>query len=677
MDAVVLADGAETVRAVNSISLAYRQCEVRRPVEPRTGLDRVVDDLAGRHRRRKAVATQLYSAAVAIDEKAEDWKFHSDSALQRHLLEFREEFRRRPQSAEAAIPNALAAIREAADRTMGMRPFTVQVMGALALQRGCLAEMATGEGKTLTASLAAILAGWTRRPCHVVTVNDYLAQRDADWLRPLYEFCGVSVGCVTSVMPAEDRARGYSRDVTYTTSKEVVADFLRDRLRLGERRHPVRRLLHRHLAPHEAADGLVMRGLHTGIIDEADSVLIDEAVTPLIISTPRDNSALQELYAAVWRIAHQLHPGTDYEPDVRYKEIVILPAGRQRVEAMVRELPERWRGAARPLELVEQALNAREFFRKGKQYVVDAGKVVIVDEFTGRMMPMRKWRHGLHQAIEAKEGLPISAVDQTLARISFQRYFRLYHRLSGMTGTAREAGSELWRTYQLPVIPIPTNRPVIRVQQPDRVFPTLEAKLQAVIEEIAAVHAGGRPVLVGTRNVALSVELADRLRARGLQFNLLNALNDREEADIIAAAGQPGAITIATNMAGRGTDIVLGKGVAALGGLHVMATERHESGRIDRQLFGRAARQGDPGTAVAFVSADDELLRRFAPAAALRLFRWALRRRFSGTFFIGRLIGRLVQRRAQAQAAASRRSVAKMDTWIEEATSFSGAAVRS
>jgi preprotein translocase subunit SecA len=657
---------------MNSVALEHRQCQVERPKDPPDGIDGLVDAAIGRLRRRRAVRAELKREAEAIDARTEDWKFLSDEALRRHLLEMRHCFRRRGREVEAQVPAALAAIREAAERSMGMRPFVVQLMGALALHRGYLAEMATGEGKTLTAALAAVMAGWDGRPCHIVTVNDYLAQRDADWLRPLYEFCGVSVGSVTNVMTPEDRVRGYAQDVTYTTSKEVTADFLRDRLRLGSRPQSTRRLLHRHLAPHEAPDGLVMRGLHRAIIDEADSVLIDEAVTPLIISSSRDDGALRELYASVWRIANQLHGDEHYSVDLRYKEVVLLPAGRRRIEELVDELPARWRGAARPIELVEQSLTAREFFRKGKQYVVDGGKVVIVDEFTGRMMPMRKWRHGLHQAIEAKEGLAISSADQTLARISFQRYFRLYRVLSGMTGTAREAASEIWRTYRLAVVPIPTNRPVCRTEGADRIFADGESKLKALVEEVSSCHALGRPVLVGTRNVTTSEEIAARLRARGLTLNLLNALNDRQEAEFVKAAGQPGAITIATNMAGRGTDIVLGAGVAERGGLHVIASERHESHRIDRQLFGRAARQGDLGSAVAFVSADDELVRRFAPPLLVRLFAWSLRHRVAGAALLGRAVSFSVQVAAQRQAFASRRAVMKMDVWLEEATSFSG-----
>lgn len=668
---MVSATAAETLRPMTSIAVEYRQCRVIRPKDAPSGLDGVVDGMIGRYRRRGGLVKDFWCEAQAIDAQQEDWKFLSDAALKRRLLEFRDRFRRQAPGAEECVPAALAAIREAADRTLALRPFPVQLMGALVLHRGCLAEMATGEGKTLTAALAAVLAGWSGRPCHVVTVNDYLAQRDARRLQPFYSFCGVSVGCVLGIMSPEDRAHGYAQNVTYTTSKEVVADFLRDRLRLDDRHRSFRRLLRRQLAPHGAADGLVMRGLDTVIVDEADSVLVDEAVTPLIISSSSENAALQEMYRTVWSIVSQLQGGRDYLVDVRYKEVSLLPAGREQVDRGAEALPGRWRGASRPIELVEQALTAREFFKNGKQYVVADGKVVIVDEFTGRLMPMRKWRHGLHQAIEAKEGLVISSVDQTLARISFQRFFRLYRKLAGMTGTALEAGAELWRMYRLPLVRIPTHRPMIRNEPADRFFLTRESKLAAIVEDVVGCHRLGRPVLVGTRNVTTSQELAERLRDLGFALNLLNALNDGEEAKIVANAGQHGSITIATNMAGRGTDITLGVGVAALGGLHVIATERHESRRIDRQLFGRAARQGDPGSAIAYVSADDELLIRFAPRPLLNAFAWSMRRQVYGQRWFGVVVGAYVQRQAQAQAYASRRMVIKMDQWLEEAVSFS------
>ncbi|NDV62883.1 prepilin peptidase [Puniceicoccales bacterium CK1056] len=657
---------------MKTIAREYRPCQIPRVKDPPTGLDGLVDSTIGGWKRRPGILAGLKREAKAIDALEEDWKFLSEAALKRHLLEFRERFRRADKDAEECLPDALAAIREAADRVTGMRPFVVQLMGALALHRGYLAEMATGEGKTLTAALAAVLTGWTGKPCHIITVNDYLAKRDSEWFQPLYEFCGVSVGAVTSIMHAEDRTLGYSKDVTYTTSKEVVADFLRDRLRLGDHQHPTQRLLQRHLHPYHGEDHVVMRGLHTAIVDEADSVLIDEAVTPLIISSPTNNNQLHQVYKEVWKITNQLKKDEHYRVDLRYKEAVLLPRGKQVVESHLSMLPERWRGASRPVELVEQALNAREFFRRGKQYVVQKNKVVIVDEFSGRMMANRKWRHGLHQAIEAKEGLPLSPIDQTLARLSFQRYYRLYTKLSGMTGTAHEAAREVWHTYHLPVVRIPTNRPVIRQELPHRIYPSIELKMDAIVADVEANHLLGRPVLVGTRNVATSQILAKRLHSEGFKIELLNALNDRQEASIIARAGRKGAITIATNMAGRGTDIKLGEGVAELGGLHVIASERHEARRIDRQLFGRSGRQGDPGTAVAFISCEDELLLRFAPKWLLGLFTKCLKNRLPGGRMIGLLTNNFVQWKAQKIALYSRKSVLKMDTWLDEAISFSG-----
>jgi len=331
-----------------------------------------------------------------------------------------------------------------------------------------------------------------------------------------------------------------------------------------------------------------------------------------------------------------------------------------------------WRGPARLTDLIRQALTAREFFLKGKQYVVQDGKVVIVDEFTGRMMPMRRWRDGLHQMIEAKEGVEVSPRDQTLARLSFQRFFRSFRRLSGMTGTAREAADEFWHLYRLPVIVIPTNRPCIRRELPDRIFPDWSSKWSALVEEIVNLHAQGRPVLVGTRSIATSEELAEKLAARGLPFSLLNASRHREEAQIVSEAGQRGRITIATNMAGRGTDIKLGAGVATLGGLHVLATERHESHRIDRQLYGRAARQGDAGSAQAFVSMEDELVKRFVPGIARRQVESVVRHARAPAEKLAGATFALAQFRAQRMAFRQRRSVLKYDTWLAESLSFAG-----
>lgn len=625
----------------------------------------------GRFRRRAAVFAELERDAVEVERQALEWKEHSSGKLRGRVMEFRERFRRGGRGAEACLLPALAAIREASERELGMRPFFVQIIGALAMHRGCLAEMATGEGKTLTAGLTAVLAGWTKQPCHIVTVNDYLVERDAARLRPLYDFCGVSVGCVTGTMEPAVRKEGYAADLTYTTSKELLADFLRDRLRLGPLHQPTRRLIRRLLGAREI-DGLVMRGLHMAIIDEADSVLIDEAVTPLIISTTRENPLLKEAGLTAQRIVSALVEGEHYTRNLRFKEIELTAAGLRQVERDAAELPGVWRGDNRRVELAIQSLVAREFFHRDKQYIIEKGKVVIVDEFTGRPMPQRTWREGMHQAIEAKEGLEISDPSETIARLSFQRFFRCFHKLAGMTGTAREAAGEFWQIYRLPVVAIPTNRPCVRGQSGDRIFSTENEKWEAIADEIASVHATGRPLLIGTRSVAASERLAGMLAARNLPCAVLNAVRIAEESAIIAGAGEPGRITIATNMAGRGTDILLGRGIAGKGGLHVIATERHESGRVDRQLFGRAARQGDPGSAQAFVSVEDELIRRYLRPTIQRVLVGAVSRRFAGWEQVARIAFAEAQRRAQQLAYKQRQAVMRADSWLGEALSFAG-----
>lgn len=650
----------------------YHPLAFRQPPPLLKGLDAKVNRLGGLYRRRSAVLAGLMEQAAQIDRLAGEWLSLRDHHLQERLRELREKFRRGGKQADSLVIPALAGIREAADRKLGLRPFLVQLAGALALHRGYLAEMATGEGKTLTAGLAAVLSGWTRRPCHIVTVNDYLVERDADWMRPLYGFCGVRAGWVTAALAPAERRQNYDADVTYVTSKELLADFLRDRLRLGALSDPSRRLLRDLIRPRAAAsdDGLVMRGLHSAIVDEADSVLIDEAVTPLIISVPHQNPLLEGAISVARKITDSLAAGVDYHLNQRYREVELSPAGRARLESLCGDLPGIWRGRERRDELVRQALTAREYFLRDKQYIVSEGKVVIVDEFTGRQMPQRTWRQGLHQAIEAKEGLPQSDPAETVARLSFQRFFRCFHRLSGMTGTAFEAGPEFWHIYRLPVLTIPTNRPCRREQWPDQVLLDEPAKWQAVARSVESLHATGRPILVGTRSVDASEKLALVLKERGLDSHILNAVRHRDEACIIALAGERGRIIIATNMAGRGTDIKLGQGVVALGGLHVVATERHESGRVDRQLFGRAGRQGDPGSAQAFVSLEDEIARRYLPGAVRGALRRAARGGLAGWRKLAEGGFTLAQARAQSQASKARQAVLQTDTWLDESLSF-------
>ncbi len=652
----------------------YRRTGYRKPRKLLSGADAAVNSLTGWVKRRSKVLDDLMSDAAEVDAMAPEWGDLSDHELRQRLRGFREEFRRGGRAAEENLLPALAGLREAAERTLGLRPFSVQIAGALALHRGYLAEMATGEGKTLTAGLAAALSGWDPHPCHVITVNDYLVKRDAQWMGPFYKFCDIKVGTVTGGEQPEDRRNGHNQDITYTTSKELLADFLRDRLRLAHLKQPAQRLVRNLLQPRRAAElnEAVLRGLHTVIVDEADSVLIDEAVTPLIISSPKENKALESVVAMASRIVKPLKKGRDYKVDIKYREIDLTDEGRDRISDQCDRLPGIWRSYDRREELIQQALVAREFFLKDKQYIVVDNKIVIVDEFTGRPMPQRSWRQGMHQAIEAKEGVEISHPTETTARLSFQRFFRFFHKISGMTGTAREAAREFWQVYRLPVISIPTNKPCVRVQETDRVYPKETEKWAGVVEEIKRVHATGRPVLVGTRSVISSQKVADLLTEEGLQFQLLNAVHLMEEAQIISAAGEHGRITIATNMAGRGTDIKLGDGVSELGGLHVIGTERHESGRVDRQLFGRCGRQGDPGSVRMFISLEDELVKRHTGKLLASSVNSLLKSGLPGSRSAIHAAFSRAQGNAQKLAVKQRKAVLTTDTWMDEALSFTG-----
>jgi preprotein translocase subunit SecA len=656
---------------MHTLTADFHRTTTAKPGPILAGLDAYSFMLAGRLRRHPSVVLGMLDTAHAIDAQSSTWKKMTNQDLRAKLGDLQEAFRRRARGYESLLPEALGALREAAERSLGLRPFIVQLAGAIALYRGTIAEMATGEGKTLTAPLAAILWGWSGLPVHIITVNDYLADRDAKKTSALYAYAGLSVGCVTGEMDQAGRKAGYGKDITYTTSKEIVADFLRDRIFLSSFQLAPRRQIRTYLGfKKDIERGLVMRGIHSAIVDEADSILIDEAVTPLIISRPQPNQPFVDACKAANDIADILIPNVDYRIDLKYKEIELLPALDDHVAGHIEQIPALFRGPQRRRELLRQALNAREFFLRDFQYVINNDKVVIVDEFTGRMMQQRTWRAGLHQLIEAKEKMPITPPSETLARLSFQRFFRLFSRLSGMTGTAMEAADELWHIYKLPVLAIPTNRPCQRTVHPRRIFVDQESKWRAIVDDIVDMNKKGRPVLVGTRSVKASEELAARLSALNLPCRVLNAVRHREEAEIVSHAGEPGTITVATNMAGRGTDIILDYGVAQRGGLHVIASECHESGRIDRQLFGRAARQGDPGSARSFVCWDDELLCRYLPAQVRTTIKNLLLRKTPYAEWAGDKAVKWAQNAAQRLAFRRRRSVLKMDTWLDDSLSF-------
>ncbi|MFC1765297.1 prepilin peptidase, partial [Planctomycetota bacterium] len=507
----------------------------------------------------------------------------------------------------------------------------------------------------------------------VITVNDYLAQRDAESMQKIYKFCGLHVAAVVQGMEPDERRQAYAADITYGTNKEVTADFLRDLLARGAR-CTAESVLVDSLAgrPHSTADRLVQRGLAYAIVDEADSVLIDESVTPLIISGPAPNSEQLDAFYRSAVLASDMNRGTDYGVNRRDRSIEWTRAGREHLANLCKTDAGIWQGARRREEMVTKALTAKELYQKDKHYVIDEGKVVIVDDFTGRLMPDRSWRDGLHQAVEAKEELEVTQPKDTYARISFQRFFRLYRRISGMTGTAMEAASEFWHLYNLRVIVIPPNKRCRRKQRRDIVVASESAKWHRIVTEIERLHEVDRPVLIGTRSVRTSEHLSFLLQEKKLSHQVLNAVRHREEATIVAEAGQPGRITVATNMAGRGTDIKLGRDVAKKGGLHVIAAERNESKRVDRQLFGRCARQGDPGSARAIVSLEDELVQRYGgvtPSVLSRMaggFRMNLRSPVTQSLFYH------AQHRAQKLARQRRHTVMKTDNWLDEHLGFAG-----
>ena len=513
----------------------------------------------------------------------------SDASLVAKTAYFKERIEN-GESLEDILPEAFAVVREASRRVLGMRHFDVQLLGGICLHEGKIAETRTGEGKTLVATLPTYLNALTGNGVHIITVNDYLAKRDSEWMGKLYRFLGLSVGLIVHGLSFNERKEAYSADITYGTNNEFGFDYLRDNMVIY-------------------ADQMVQRELNYAIVDEVDSILVDEARTPLIISGPGDKST--ELYGVVAKAIIQLKEGEDYTVDEKAKAVLPTEFGIAKIEKALNVTNLYDHENIELSHHFNQALRAKALMHRDRDYVVRDGEVVIVDEFTGRLMFGRRYSDGLHQAIEAKEGVKVERESQTLAAITFQNYFRMYGKLAGMTGTAKTEEDEFLKIYGLPVIVIPTNKEIARVDFPDVIYKTKKAKYKAVIEAIKEANAKGQPVLVGTTSIAQSEELSIVLKKSGIQHNVLNAKYHEMEAQIISGAGQKGAVTIATNMAGRGTDIVLGEGVAELGGLHIIGTERHESRRIDNQLRGRAGRQGDNGSSRFYLSLEDDLMRLF------------------------------------------------------------------
>ncbi|MEX0819792.1 MAG: preprotein translocase subunit SecA [Pirellulaceae bacterium] len=575
---------------------------------PNGSFAKLISWLGGPTTRRVARWSEMLDQVNALEPTVQG---DSDQQLRKRSFSVRYRIKSGERVAQV-MPEAFALVREAGRRTLNMRHFDVQILGGVALVNGSIAEMQTGEGKTLTATLPLYLYALAGKGAHLATVNDYLAARDAEWMRPLYELLGMSVGVIQTKDSPDQRRKAYGCDITYGTAKEFGFDFLRDRLllrRMGFRQEDFISGMSDHRLQGEG-DKPVQRSSYFCLVDEADSILIDEARTPLIIGSLGDQIREQVEATYKWAAEHapRFEEDAHYEVDDDTKKVELTAEGRQIVRALHQPDLLRSVGLIDLYQYIERAIKVNRDFHLDRQYVVQEGEIVIVDEFTGRLAEGRKWRDGIHQALEAKEKIEVTVPTGQAARITVQDLFLRYQNLAGMTGTARTSAREVLKIYKTRVIPMPTNRPPRRKVLPDRVFRNTDEKFRAIVDEVKEINAAGRPVLIGTRSIDKSELLSSMLTEAGLEHQVLNANEVEREAEIVALAGEHGKITVATNMAGRGTDIKLGEGVAEKGGLHVICTELHDSARIDRQLVGRCGRQGDPGTVRQYLALDDDIL---------------------------------------------------------------------
>ncbi len=564
-------------------------------------IQKIFDTLFGNYNQKQL--QNLAPVVAKINKKGEDFLKLSDEELKKQFLDWKEMLSANPEKRDDLLVDVFAAVKDVSRRICGksfevrgkdqewnMVHYDVQLVGGIVLHQGKVAEMKTGEGKTLVCTLPVILNALTAKGVHVITVNDYLAQRDAEWMTPLYEFCGLSVGVIVHGKSNEERRESYNSDITYGTNNEFGFDYLRDNMA-------------------QDPNDLVQRELHYTIVDEVDSILIDEARTPLIISAAAEEST--EKYLRYSQIIPQLVENEDFNIDVKLKAVTLTEKGIAKMEGILGVKNIFTESGFEEVHHIENSLKANIIFERDKDYVVRDDQVLIVDEFTGRLMPGRRYSDGLHQALEAKENVPIQRESKTLATITFQNYFRLYEKLAGMTGTAETEAEEFAKIYKLDTLVIPTNKPCVRQDLPDKIFKNENGKYTALLNEVEILHKKGQPVLIGTINIDKSELLSDVLKKRDIPHEVLNAKQHEREAEIVAKSGQKGAVTIATNMAGRGTDIKLTREVVGLGGLAILGTERHESRRIDNQLRGRSGRQGDAGMSQFYISMRDDLMRRF------------------------------------------------------------------
>lgn len=640
----------------------------RRRVETPKGLDILAARLRVWAMQRSTTLTRLTREAQAIDrEISPALRSTSEGALDAMIDDCRTAvIRLRGRTDPLVLRRAMGLTREVARRQTGEEAYIVQLVGALALVHGRIIEMLTGEGKTLTGSLAAPVLAWRHKHLHVFTVNDYLASRDAQSRQPIFSRCRLSVGAIQQETEPGLRRAIYAKDVVFGTPKQITADWLRDQIAL-QGAGAIGSAWAGRRAIGELGGGPMVPGLRAALVDEADAVLIDEGVVPLIIARSRRTDEMADVYRAAATMARQLDEGPDFTVEHLKRRAVLKPRGLERCRQMFAGQEHAiFRAPRRAEELVKTALTARHCYLRGQHYAIVDGRIVIVDEYTGRFLADRNWEHGLHQAVEAKENLEVTADRETLARLSFQRFFRSYPILAGMTGTAADATGEIKAVYMRPVVVVPTHRPIARQNWPLRFFKSSEARWCAVADSIAQIHATGRPILVGTRSIEASETVAARLAARGLAHKVLNANFDKDEAAIIAGGGRSGSIIVATNMAGRGTDIVLDKDARAAGGLHVILTEMHQAKRIDRQFIGRAGRQGDPGSAQIFASSQDELVRLYARRGVAALIElWSGDEAPPRFHRMVRGFLRGAQRLAEARARRQRADLMRQDHWIE------------
>jgi len=636
----------------------------------RKSLDQRINRFLFTRPQRSQVSKRFPSLLAEINEKGQAFAALGQTELEQKATAYRQQLRQQGLS-DHQVAEGFALVRELAHRILGLRLHDCQLQGGWFMLNGMVAEMETGEGKTVTATLPVTLMALAGFPAHVITVNDYLAKRDAETLRPLYQAFGLSVGVVISTTTTQEKQLAYRCDITHCTNKTLVFDYLRDRMTQENRnsslRFDVEKLYRRDGGCHQQ---LLLRGLCFALLDEADSILVDEARTPLVISGQGDNCQEEIFYRQAHKLALQLQPEDDFQ--IEQDKIALSDAGETKLAQRGDELGGVWCGARRRRESVSLALRALHTLCRDQHYIVEDDKVVIIDEYTGRPMPDRFWGRGLQQLVEIKEGCTVTGHRETLARISYQRFFRRYHRLAGMTGTAHEISAELSDVYALPVLRVPSHKPSQRRFEGTTVCLSQEQKWHQVIERINQLHQLGRPLLIGTRTVEDSEKLSKQLEEQGVDHKLLNARQNEEEAEVIAAAGHYGRITIATNMAGRGTDIVVDDVALEAGGLHVMLTEAHAASRIDRQLYGRCARQGAPGSVEAIMALDDDV-----PTAAKNVLIRVLQQ-FPSILntFVGQWLARIAissaQKKMEQMHFKMRSKMRLLDKQTDEALAFSG-----